>query len=434
VIPASRTRWDIYEEHLDEASFLFTQWEEALCSPHYTLQEIAEGPEERLLAHLDGLVLGGQRVAKKLLLSGLEGEAGVAFASGFTLASAEDGDFLRIVVGALPAAADPAARAAIRRALAVARAKDLGPRLQALLPGAGDARVDVLDVLGSLRVDPGGDLDALAVSGDPAAQVVALRLGRLFPVRLDPQALELALRSDAPEVRAAALETGMVVGRRGAYDAVKATLAGKEPGLASAALLMGLSGEPGGVEALREALEEPEAAHAAVYALGFTGRVEAAEALLDAMRSEALAPLAVEGFSAITGLRIEKGFARPAKAWNPDDEEDTTVERYGPEADLPEPEPDAVARWWKDARPRFSEGQRWLRGQPWGLETVLGELREGPARRREALALDLAVRSQGRAQLAWDALSATQWKELGEARAMAGRFAERAYGEIAPGR
>jgi uncharacterized protein (TIGR02270 family) len=433
VIPASRTRWDIYEEHLDEAGFLFTQWEEALRSPRYTLQEITEGPEERLLAHLDGLVLGGRRVAKKLLFPGLEGEPGVAFASAFVLVSSEENDFLQLVVGALPSAADPAVRVAVRRALGVTQV-DLGPRLLAMLPAAGGAKVDLLDALGTLRVDPGSDLDALAVSGDPASQVTALRLGRLFPARLDPQALELALRSDAPEVRAAALETGLVVGHRSAYGVLEATLAGREPGLATAALLMGLSGEPGAVDVLRRALEEPEAAHAAVFALGFTGQAVAAETLLEAMRVEALAPLAAEGFSAITGLRIDKGLARPAKAWNPDDEEDEVVERYGPEASLPEPEPDAIAGWWKEARPRFQHGQRWLRGKPWGLEAVLDELRHGPARRREALALDLAVRSQGRVQLAWDALSARQWKELGEARAAAGRFAERPYGELASGR
>ena len=47
---------------------------------------------------------------------------------------------------------------------------------------------------------------------------------------------------------------------------------------------------------------------------------------------------------------------------------------------------------------------------------MLRELGEGPARRREALALDLAIRTRGQVQLAWDALSARQVAELQAAR------------------
>ena len=60
----SPIRWDIAKEHLDEAAFLRQLWEQSLCSPQYSLAEIAQGPEERMLAHLDALVLGGARVAR----------------------------------------------------------------------------------------------------------------------------------------------------------------------------------------------------------------------------------------------------------------------------------------------------------------------------------------------------------------------------------
>src|SRR5262249_14679432 len=88
-------RWDIVEEHLDEAAFLYQLWEQSLRSPKYTLREIAEGPEERMLAHLDGLVVGGSPVAKKLLIPSLESdEPGVVFAAAYALLASEDGDFL----------------------------------------------------------------------------------------------------------------------------------------------------------------------------------------------------------------------------------------------------------------------------------------------------------------------------------------------------
>src|SRR5262245_29573732 len=65
-------RWDILEEHLDEAEFLWGMWEHALRAPNYDLDEVARGPEERLLAHLDGLVAGGPAVAPRLLVPALD--------------------------------------------------------------------------------------------------------------------------------------------------------------------------------------------------------------------------------------------------------------------------------------------------------------------------------------------------------------------------
>jgi hypothetical protein len=49
----STVRWDIMTEHLDEAAFLWTQWEHALVSPRYALADVADGPEELIpaLAH-----------------------------------------------------------------------------------------------------------------------------------------------------------------------------------------------------------------------------------------------------------------------------------------------------------------------------------------------------------------------------------------------
>ena len=66
-------RMDIFEEHFSEAAFLQSQWERALRGPHYNLEETAQ-LEERLLAHLDGLVLGGELVREALLRPALEGE------------------------------------------------------------------------------------------------------------------------------------------------------------------------------------------------------------------------------------------------------------------------------------------------------------------------------------------------------------------------
>jgi uncharacterized protein (TIGR02270 family) len=427
--PETPIRWDIVEEHLDEAAFLRQVWEEALRSPDYTLSEIAEGPEERMLAHLDGLVLGGGRVARKLLLPALGAdEPGPVFAAAFALLASEDGDFTGEVLAALEAG-EPAQRAAIRRALGVAPVAALGPRLAALAPRSPAVQADLLEVLAHLGIDPGLRLEPLASSPDPASQALAVRLSRLLPGRLDPFTLEQALGSPDPALRAAALEAGMATGARGAFAAAEATVVEKGPAFATAALLLGLSGDEKSVQELLPALSDPERSRAAALALGFSGRISAADALLEVMRDEDLAPVGAEAFAAISGLGVEKRFAKPPERWNPEAAEEEAEEEYGPEADLPKPEPDAIAAWWKEARPRLDPAQRWLRGQPWGAEAVFRELEQGPARRREALALELAVRTKGQVRIAWDALSARQRRELAEARSAAGRLSPRSYRE-----
>ncbi len=51
--------WEIERRHLEEAEFVLELWEDALDAPHYTLEELAEGAEQRLLAHVDALAVGG---------------------------------------------------------------------------------------------------------------------------------------------------------------------------------------------------------------------------------------------------------------------------------------------------------------------------------------------------------------------------------------
>lgn len=65
--------WSNYETHLDEAAFRLSQWEAALDAPDFILDEAAE-LEEQLAAHIDGLVLGGQPVARQLLEPSLASE------------------------------------------------------------------------------------------------------------------------------------------------------------------------------------------------------------------------------------------------------------------------------------------------------------------------------------------------------------------------
>src|SRR5688572_12274873 len=118
--------WDVYEEHLEEASFLSAQWERALESSHYTIDEVAAGPEARLFAHLDGLVLGGVPVAEQLVVPALEdADANRVWVAGWVLLQSESGDRFETLWTALLGATEPARRRALGRALELSTRTDL---------------------------------------------------------------------------------------------------------------------------------------------------------------------------------------------------------------------------------------------------------------------------------------------------------------------
>jgi len=394
--------WDVVEEHLDEAAFLWHSWERALASPIFTLDLVASGPEERLLAHLDALVVGGEAVSRRLLEPALGGDdPGRAFAAAWTLLEA--GEEKR-VIGALQAA-DDAPRGGIRRAVELSGRPGIEA---ALLPVAGKgpaaAQAAALEALAFRGVDAGDALRAAAAVPGPAVRAAALRAARLSRAAWVPGMVQADLSSPDPAVREAAIETGLVLGLREAWSAC-ARFAMAEPPSGRLMLLLALGGDAADQEPLLAAAAMPRPSREALFALGFAGRVAGADACLVAVGSEdpATARIAGEAFGAITGLVI----APPYQAVETEPEEPVPLEEErldadlaaGPETDLPLPDAFGVESWWGRARPGFDPAVRYLGGKPRDAEAVSEALRGGPARRRHALALELEIRSKGALRL-----------------------------------
>jgi uncharacterized protein (TIGR02270 family) len=188
----------------------------------------------------------------------------------------------------------------------------------------------------------------------------------------------------------------------------------------------GLSGEAD-LGPLTAALADPARRRAALFALGFTGRIAAADAVLPWLADEADGAVAGEAFCAITGLVLSGTLAKRPKAWDPEAPEEEG-EETGPEADLPRPEAAEVERWWAGARKELKPAQRLLGGAPWSGDALLAALERGPCRRREALSLDLAVRTRGEAQVPWDGAGGAQRARLEAARGSVTRISAKAYG------
>lgn len=75
---------EVLQQHFDELTFLCEFWQSAIWDPDYDVEGVAE-LEERIHAHADGLVLGGNH-SLPLLKEGLASdEPPAAFAAAYTL-------------------------------------------------------------------------------------------------------------------------------------------------------------------------------------------------------------------------------------------------------------------------------------------------------------------------------------------------------------
>lgn len=426
---------DVLEEHLSEAAFFWTQWERALVAPDYTLEETAE-LEERLLAHLEGLVTAGPPAIEVLEPVVREGEdPGEVLAASWTLLALAP-RLVEEAVKARAADAPPPVWAAMTRALELgedaAVEKALAPWLTTDEPRLLALALTVLGFRGRVPGDRGVEL-----LGHPEGVVVAaaLRALRPSPKLQAPRELGGLLGDSRPEVRWAAIEAGMLLGVRDAWAACEgeSTTAGGAP-RRSSWVLLAAAGEARFLERLISFAEEEAAREDALWALGFSGRVAAAEACLKWMgQVPRVARLAGESFSAITGLRMAGPHVLPEP--EPEDalpplEEEALDADLGlrPEDALPLPAREEVARWWGTARKDFTPATRYLEGKPFTGAALLEALAQGPMRRRHMHALELMLRTGGAHAVQVRAFTARQREELARAAAVRERLPSWASG------
>jgi uncharacterized protein (TIGR02270 family) len=396
-------RWDIYETHLNEAAFRWSQWEAALDAPDFTLADAAE-VEERFAAHLDGLVLGGAPVARRLLepvLASEEPERIVTAALALLRAGEPSGS--AAVLAALPLA-EPPALAALQRALELAPSSTAIPAALPSLLEKEDAPPElcvlVLDTLGAHRLATAALCTPLLSHPEPAVAAAALRAACRARLPLEPALLQRTLDSKVPDLRDAAILAGLMGGHPAAWAACRAAADSRTPGVRLPLLLLGLGGDERDLKRLLDLLSDETLRADVLWALGFSGRMAAADACVVLMQEKPVAALAGESFSAITGLRIEGVHAtvkeEQEEGGGDDLDADLTPQ---PEDELPMPHPEQVAAWWREARVRLDSKQRYLAGQPFTPQVLLDALVSAPMRRRHALALELALRSRGALQV-----------------------------------
>lgn len=379
--------WNVVEEHLDEAEFLWGMWERSLVAPNYTLDDVAEGPEERLLAHIDGLVVTGPLAARKLLIPALEDEEPErvsAAATALLLGGRASGG----VDAVFEAMRDlPEQRPPLVRALCCADVPEVLTRTRALLLDEDSGLVAAAaEVLAFHFQALGETLGLLLASEEVAARVVALRAIANEP---EPgryiRAVQAACSDADPRIAEAAIEAGVRLGLEAAWARAREHAHGMGGG--ESMLFLALRGEAADQSLLINALADRKRRLSALWALGFLGTPEAVDASLEWLEDKAAGPLAGEVFSAVTGMDIED-----AKMSLPYDNDEEALE-WRPEDDLPRPNPMRVLQHWMKLRADFPAGHRYVRGEVCSPAQLLAALAGGQMRRRPAHLLDLELQT-----------------------------------------
>lgn len=361
-------RSDILIEHLEEADFLLGLRQEALRSPDFDLTALAQ-LERRLDAHLDGLVVGGERTLYELSPELSADDPWRVAAMAAALLALNDDDARRQVLALVPddgTHASPGIAEALRY---LPLHPDVERELLGWLESPAPGRLALAwEVLGFHRVAIAANPAPLVAHEDPAVRgAVAAAIG--CGQHRHPDLLAGLWRDEDAAVR---MRTGQARVRSGdpalLPDLREAISSPQSPAPWEIELLACLGDATDAAllaARLTDGTLEPHQSEAVVGGLATLGLPESVPALLNAIEGDpSLAPAAGQAFARITGLELP-----PAQ-----EEELTEEEENESFEDLrPRPDPAGCRELWADLADSAAPEVRWRGGEELDSEQWLAQ-------------------------------------------------------------
>jgi len=387
----------VVQQHLDNADVLRSVRSVLVRAPHVGLDRLRR-LDDRLAASLDGLSIAGD-LGRRMCLSALETPGrGTVFAATVGAIETRDPALLERLLSL--AQALPDTLAGLVSAFGWVPAASLRGITRALLESQHAFRRDIgLAACAMHHAEPGEALDAAIADPAQAAQAM-LTAGKLGRVDLLGECLHGLSHQDA-RLRFVSARSSLLLGDRqasvrtlaglalevGPYQAAAATLVLKVlDGTQADALLRGLARNVDSVRMLTRGM-------------GVAGDPRHVPWLIDRMDDPALARLAGESFSMITGLDLAAADLelKPPQdlAFGPrDDPHDDDVAMDEDDA-LPWPDTAKIGDWWQANAPRFPAGGNFFGGGPVSPGRCLAVLKSAGQRQRIAAAEYLSLMSPG---------------------------------------
>jgi uncharacterized protein (TIGR02270 family) len=384
----------IVEQHVEEAAFLWSQRAAAVVAPHYSLKDLSR-LDDRLEAHIDGLRVAGEP-GWELCEAALEDDdPGLVFAAAVLAFEAQDGKRIDTVVAAGSRSLETFR--GMLSAVGWLREARFSALIDAFLR-ANSIHYRRLGIAGCgiRRFDPGDALTEAARSPDLFLRSRALKAaGELKRQDLLPD-LRKHLDHENHTCRFAAASSTLLLGDRGALDAMSQFVFARSAfRLPAMQIALRCVDAPTAQNWLKALSREPDQMRDVLIGTGIAGDPLYVPTLISRMEDPAVARVAGEAFSMITGVDLayedlDGDWPEGFEAGPNDDAADENVELDADE-DLPWPNPALIGEWWASNKGAFTAGTRYLAGAAITPDQCMKVLRNGFQRQRNAAALELAL-------------------------------------------
>ena len=394
----------VLAQHVETAVHLAGLRRVLLCAPHVALRHLARS-DERLTAHLDGLIVAGSAGVRALERSLEDTSAATLFvACVCALSEAGNPRIDRLVA---LCEAEPQWFPGLTMACGWVERR----QLQGLATRLLDSEVVTQRLLGLAacawhRVDPGARLTRSLEDEDSTVRARALRTaGELGRNALLSTCARLADDSDL-SCRFWAAWSAVLLGDRRAALEMLASISGAPGPFQERALPLVIQAMP--VGKARDLLQTA-APHTRrmIRGAGFVGDPTYIPWLIGLMPEDSCARIAGEAFSLITGvdlaqLDLERKPPATSESGPNDDPNDANIDMDDDDG-LPWPDPARVQAWWAANSAHFQPGVRYFMGEPLNAANCLRVLRTGYQRQRMAAALYLSLLNPGTPLFEWRA-------------------------------
>lgn len=390
----------VIRQHAEDAAVLRNARTHLVRAPHVKLHQLAR-LDERLAGHLDGLAVAGEHGAR-IAAAALEapGRAEVFVAAVCAIEGRDPVGLERLFA---LAQAMPELRPGLVSAFGWVPGASLQGITRALLYSRGALPREVGLVACALHgVDAGVALDAALRDDDPGLRSRALRLvARRGDVDRLPACMAAMVDADEACAREAA-HAAALLGQRGhpVVAALERLVLAPGPGQWRALSLLLKVLDPAEARTVLTALaRDATMARPLIRGIGMAGDAGFLPWLLRQMNDPALARIAGEAFSLITGLDLAlldlERDAPAGVAFGPNDDPDDDDTSMDEDAGLPWPDPDRLEAWLQREGQHLVSGVRWFMGAPVSPGHCLHVLRHGFQRQRSAAAVHLSLLAPG---------------------------------------
>jgi uncharacterized protein (TIGR02270 family) len=399
MVTSAETVDSIVFQHAEEAASLFSTRVVLREMPHVSLDRLLR-LDQRLVAHLDGLAVAGDR-GWSFCEAGLEDpSAGAVFTAAVRALEETAGEKLMRVLAV--AEAFPETIAGLNDGLEWVERRNLQGIVVDLLDAPRSFRRMIgVTACGVHRVDPGLADGRLVHDADPLVRARALRTaGEVGGVSLASTCTE-AIEDENLNCRLWAAWSALLLGDDSRPLEVLKQAAITDSSYRSRAFGLSLQAmRLNAAHALLQALTaDPQQLRWIIRGSGINGDPAYLPFLINHMGDTKTARLGGESFSLITGidlfaLNLDRPQPEDFESGPNDDADDPNVE-VDPDDGLPWPDPDKVEKWWTANAGRFQRGQRYFMGAPVTREHCLDVLKNGFQRQRVLAAQYLCLLEPG---------------------------------------